>query len=218
MLIRLTLPLVFKNDRWPNDTEIQNAFRRLGLSLSLKPEELKNQFYVLEADGQNGDSVELFCTDHYRDIAIKNLTSDDASFSGEIRRYSIFFGGVGETRTVVIVTRVNEGEVSLLLKNQRVKKALESLEDIIGDLLHTPLIDKEKSFGRSVEFHSTSNKSHVFTGYLEKKTLYRSLTLNKTETGLIALSLFVFLLAFSADIGFRTYPDEAGSIVDPLPY
>lgn len=206
------------SEEWATDRDIQTSLRSLGFSLTPKVlgDRTETQ-YMLEEIDPVGETVDMNSTAHYRDLAAKNLCSDpDVSFSGEMRKYTIFFGATGETRTLVIVTRVSEGEIALLFKNESIKRALETLEEYLPRILALPFIDREKAFNRSVEFHTVSKKKHALTGYLTEKTLRRSFRINNVETSLMILSLLLFMVAFTFDRGIPMPENPTGKLVDPL--
>lgn len=192
----------------------------MGFSLSLKlgADQQPASMYQIEVIESLRNQVPVHSTLHYRDLATKNYARDEeVSFSKEIEQCAIYFGVNGATRSLLIVTRPNEGEIALMIRNPKVRKALETFEHVVAKLLKQPLIDENNSLNQSIEFYTISKDDHALTGYLTKKSFFRSIRMNPVESGLACLSIVLFCISFGLDQILPAVPIQGSPAVDPTP-
>lgn len=224
MIIRVTLPLKRVSEQkhlggFTTNEEIQKSFRKKGLSLApkLDPGQQPEQSYMLEVISTEEKIVPAYSTLHFRDLAAKNCASDpEVSFSHEIYKYTIFFGASTSTRSFWIITRVIDGEISIMIRNKSVKKALETFEKHIGDILNFKFIDDKKAIDRPIEFHTISKNGHALTAFLTKRSIPRSFRLNPVETSIAIFSFIMLAITFSIDNYFPTSLYTTEILSDPL--
>jgi hypothetical protein len=199
---------------FPADDEARDVFRKLGIELTKRLETgpLNRGQYTLEKLEPVGSKVDLGSTPHYRDLAIRNLSSSTPQqILKEMTSHGIFFGVSSEEQTKIFISRPQEGAITFFFYNRDASKAMKTLNSILPKIMLDKMFQSNDGVDRDIQVFTCESGVNALSGKYSKRSIADTIKRSPIEVAVLCFCLAVGILAFGVDTAFAV---ENG--VDPL--
>lgn len=212
-----------RNGKFPSDEDIQRQLNGLGFELQYKSSpanEVETAVKITDLPDHKNTSVDIGSTWHHRDRAYGNLSKlGQSKLTKEIEKYAIYYGATSKFEASVSATRVNRGELCIIVVQRKLEQCARCTEHVLDFLRSNKgeIFDLgDKKNNATVKLYSTASGDNIASGNLVSRTFGQYLRSSSTETTVAVALLVLALLTFALGFFFPPYADGNGALIDPL--